>query len=471
MNTLFIGSQSWDAELLGYILEGIEASNLYIVTGDTYREEYFKRDYCEIIRAVFSFDKVSLAEYSEYLFYKDLMPLDEPILESMSRYDADVLKMLERHLCLYESTEMRFIHYYEHIRYWNSFLDLAEIRCVVFADAVPHAGFDYVLMRLCELKKILIVQSDTIMFSTHLRRFVVNSYENIDYRIVKRINELNNKTDLIELPNDLEEEYRVNVGRDNNFFNPRIDIGRSSMISRAKNYINRIKESNKGEGIEWIMVGKREAYRKKRMLREYETIAVLPDYKEKYVFFTLQYQPELTTSPLGGWFVHQFLAIDMLAACLPDDVKIYVKEHPSLLDKGFVSRERFDYARILKNKNVELIKLSVNSVELIKNSVAVACVTGSIGYEAMYKHKPLIIFGDYFMKYGPWTFNVRTNRECEIAIDTIINGDMSFEDRKIRAYLSAVGAFSYNEKERLVDKSSYLRLIANDIIQMIIKQS
>ena len=51
------------------------------------------------------------------------------------------------------------------------------------------------------------------------------------------------------------------------------------------------------------------------------------------------------------------------------------------------------YKNISEIKNVRLLNLKLNNLELIKNSYCVATITGTTAVEALYQKKNSIIFG------------------------------------------------------------------------------
>ena len=60
---------------------------------------------------------------------------------------------------------------------------------------------------------------------------------------------------------------------------------------------------------------------KKHSLRSFQT-------KKKILYIPLNYQPELTTSPMGGDFFDQLEMIELIDRNCPDSFVIYVKDHP-----------------------------------------------------------------------------------------------------------------------------------------------
>lgn len=110
----------------------------------------------------------------------------------------------------------------------------------------------------------------------------------------------------------------------------------------------------------------------------------------KYIYFPLHLQPEMTTSALGGVFADQLLAIEALAARLPEGWKILVKENPkqTVHYRGPAFR-----ARLESIKGVEMAGWGTASLELIRHCQIVATITGTAGWEAICVGKPAVVFG------------------------------------------------------------------------------
>lgn len=111
---------------------------------------------------------------------------------------------------------------------------------------------------------------------------------------------------------------------------------------------------------------------------------------QPYVYFPLHLQPELSTAALGGDYSDQLLAVEALSAWVPEGITIYVKENPKQTEK---QRDTFFYKRLSALKNVRMLANTENTIELIKGSLAVATITGTAGWEALFHGKPVIAFG------------------------------------------------------------------------------
>ena len=131
------------------------------------------------------------------------------------------------------------------------------------------------------------------------------------------------------------------------------------------------------------------------------------DLKQKFVYFALQLQPEMTTSAIGQKYRDQVLAIEDLARILPPDVKIYVKENPKQM--GF-ARGPMYFHRMSRIKTVEMMPSYANTHSLTDAAVAVATISGTVGWEALCKKKRVICFGHtwYSGLPGVLTFDEHT---------------------------------------------------------------
>ncbi|MBI1974780.1 MAG: hypothetical protein HYS57_00280 [Parcubacteria group bacterium] len=139
-------------------------------------------------------------------------------------------------------------------------------------------------------------------------------------------------------------------------------------------------------------------------------MAKAPDFSKKFVYVALQYQPECSTSPLGGVFVNQLLMIETLSAALPSGWEIFVKEHPLQWKPRGVSyfsyRYRGYYEAIVAVPHVRLVSPDTDSFPLIEKSQCVAVVIGTAGWEALLRGKPVLTFGHAWYADCPHVYKV-----------------------------------------------------------------
>ena len=99
----------------------------------------------------------------------------------------------------------------------------------------------------------------------------------------------------------------------------------------------------------------------------------------------------LVKSPLIN---NQIETIRQIAKSLPPNYKLFVKEHPHQIARGW--REIREYKEVMDIPNVKFIHPSVPVDKLLKKCKIVICVGGSTGLEAAFYEKPTIVFSDVF---------------------------------------------------------------------------
>jgi len=142
------------------------------------------------------------------------------------------------------------------------------------------------------------------------------------------------------------------------------------------------------------------------------------DLNKKFVYFPLQWQPELTTSTLGGIYKDQLLAIERIRNLIPNEWKIYVKENPKQLGEY---RGKYFFERLKKIPNVEYISKEVNTYDLLKNCQFSATITGTVGWESITGGKPTLIFGNAWYEKLPGVIKYSSKTSLEDILNTKIN--------------------------------------------------
>ncbi len=175
--------------------------------------------------------------------------------------------------------------------------------------------------------------------------------------------------------------------------------------------------------------------KRRQLFGFYDEHAVEPDLSQRYIYVALHYQPEATTMPLAGAFVNQLLIIELLAYCIPKDVFLYVKEHPY---QDWPCRSINFYESILKVPNVCLIRRNYNTFELSRYSIAVATATGTVGWEALFMQKPVLLFGTCFYQYASGVLKIKTLEDCRNAIYKIIHEGYKPNLYELRLFLKAM---------------------------------
>lgn len=134
----------------------------------------------------------------------------------------------------------------------------------------------------------------------------------------------------------------------------------------------------------------------RRMLRDSRRLVLRrylnahPRSGERYVLFPLQVQPEVSTSVFAPFCGDQVSVIEHISRSLPVDTWLYVKEHPVMMGR----RALADYRRIRAVPNVRLLVPGLSTPRLIRDAVAVATITSTVGWEAVVHEKPVLVLGN-----------------------------------------------------------------------------
>ena len=166
----------------------------------------------------------------------------------------------------------------------------------------------------------------------------------------------------------------------------------------------------------------------------YEKCCEKPNLDTTYVYFPLHLQPELSTCPLAWDYVDQSLIVSLVSRCLPDNVKIYIKENPKQ-DRFY--RSKSFYKKLMGTKNVILISRKFDTYTLIDHCSCVVTATGTAGWEAIFREKPVLLFGTVFYQYAPGVYRIETVEDCEKAIKEIFKHNKKPEIDKVKMFVKA----------------------------------
>lgn len=319
--------------------------------------------------------------YFPKINWNDIEPLSGDLIERMSICQIETMRMVERIGKAVSGTyTSRLNYYYNNLRYWNHIIKKEKID-VFYRCAPPHEGYDNVIAYLCKEHNVTTFYSNPFhTFKNKYRYFAKDVRNNFpDFYLQNIKDEIN--PDLIDLLNVHWEKKRPTV---------------PPVVIPAKK----------------LKIQKRYLTLKKPILAYYQKKCSIVNYNQKYIYFPLHFQYEATTCPMGGPFVDQFLAIELLS-CL--NIPIYVKEHPRISKNRSIGY----YERILKIKNVKLISQKEDNYKLIDNSFFVANITGTAGWEAVLRGKPSIIFGYIFYQKAPGVFQIKNKESLNNAIEKI----------------------------------------------------
>ncbi|MDD3896375.1 MAG: hypothetical protein PHU04_00810 [Candidatus Peribacteraceae bacterium] len=369
-------------------------------------------------------------------------PLDEDLMEKMRGCEATFIAMVDRY------TKYRDISYHErkrqylrHFLYFNHLLETKKID-LVLSYTVPHQCYDYVLYSLCKIKQIpfFYIERFVIMDAFLLESDYREAGEALRRELAVVQAENNDPKQEVKLSDKFEEIFRKYTTKNED---PWYMFRREKHLARRSFFLKWGKTALE-------LLFKKPKYLLSSLLslefwtrkvsqhntsKLYDQMAEEPDLKERYIYLPLHLQPEATTCPMAGVFNNQELMAQMLAAHLPPDVKIYIKEHPA---QGEICRSKAFYETLANIPSVKLIRRDFSTFVLTAHAVAVATATGTAGLEALFKGKPVIMFGHRFFQYAPGVHRVSTNEDCKKAVQSIVENGETPTLRDMRLFLRAI---------------------------------
>jgi hypothetical protein len=168
-----------------------------------------------------------------------------------------------------------------------------------------------------------------------------------------------------------------------------------------------------------------------------------------YIYFPLHFQPEMTTSPQGGIFCDQHLALATLSSAIPDNWKIYVKEHPGQFRTGrffsyaYNGRDKTYYNRLLSIPKVSLIPIETEHFNMLDHAEAIATITGTVGWEAAIRSKPVIIFGEAWYQFAPNVYRVKSLTDCKKAVNQLQNSPVA-DPKEMNTFINVLLSSTVN---------------------------
>ncbi|OGY63570.1 MAG: hypothetical protein A3I89_01945 [Candidatus Harrisonbacteria bacterium RIFCSPLOWO2_02_FULL_41_11] len=370
----------------------------------------------------------------------DFLPPGQDLLNKLSETESLVLTMMNKrfeHLSVSERKNF----YYHLIQYWNGVLEKFQPDALVF-PVDPHTVYDFVAYGLAKLAGIKTINFMLTRISDRILLMSDFKTGNPDLRRAMENNQKKNFS-ITDLSKDLQDYYNNQIKHKTKLFLADIKYQKKQYTFLNVFKIKLLAFLGMIRRRTWLR--DISAFFKNRIgdtpQKEYSRHQIDPDWSKKYIYVALNYQPEATSSPLGGIFVDQLLMLEVLAASLPNDWHLYVKEHPLQWQiRGHsYSHYRYPgyYTEISKLKNTYLVPLSANTYDLIDNAQAVACVNGTAGWEAILRSKPSLVFGYSWYRNCPGVFEIDGAASCKKAMEKIKSGILKNSHQDIINYLAA----------------------------------
>ena len=410
---------------------------------------------------------------------RPIKPIDERILSEYAVSQLILLRMMDRINALGSfdyNDRVRLLH--NQMMYWRTVLDDLQPDVVVFS-VIPHMIYDYVLYVYCKRRGI-----KTLMFeSTPLqgKTFIMEEFDKpsraqklyqklLEEGALEAISISEEMDSFIQSLKGAYQDVPVHIRRNPNeklyqgpssssksliqkifdfesyskYFSKQKRI-LLSRLTPPKNYLKQPRKKLEDSEMNFLDYWRFRAIsnrRMRRLERHYRQLAGMVDFGIPYVYVALNYQPERTTSPMASIFVDQFLIVDMLAKAVPAHWQIYVKEHPTQFTPVKFFRAQSGrtidmYDDMTALPNVTLVPISVSSYDLIDHARSVAVATGTVGWEAVHRGKPVLLFGYPWYRGCEGTFQIDTYESCVEVLQKICDG-YKINPLKLKLFVSAL---------------------------------
>tara|TARA_R110002096_G_scaffold408667_1_gene607882 strand:- start:1246 stop:2652 length:1407 start_codon:yes stop_codon:yes gene_type:complete len=408
------------------IIADYTVDQLYVFSEEKYNQKLFEQAH-----KVFVISDIIKGDYGVEQSILD--PLDREVIQSMHLYEADIMRMMDRFEVYLKAPilyDERKVIYFKHLRYWSHVLNNTKIDLFISSN-IPHDIYDFVIMSLCKIKNIPTLffyqgqVTDAINPMVNYKKGTTDLPLRYNYLLSKYLNA--NKIDISE---NIESLWKQMRKEEVPFYMKQPSFNLFNIITKLiKQSLSVLKGNGK-------LVGFKRKWQNFKLQKAYEKVTKIPDLNSKYIYVPLHYQPELTSCPLGVGYENQYLIIQMLDYYLPEGYFIYVKENPK---QEIYARYNDYYADILKStKKVVFVPLETSTFELMKNAQAIATITGTAGWEALFKKKPVMVFGHNFYQYAPGVSLIKTKEDAQKAINDIIDETFVYDENKLKLFMQAV---------------------------------
>ncbi len=276
----------------------------------------------------------------------------------------------------------------------------------VFFTHVPHLGAELLLLDACRELGVSVFMFYQSLFPDAF--FIARDFDEIGHFVIE------NTT---AEPRRIEVE--LGVAEKDLFYMNSIPARTGSVSWVLSIFMRRLSKYLRGKSGGLALSGLYRAYLARRRYEQLPQFFIDQELPEKFVYFGLHMQPELTTNPLGGVFDDQVAAIEAMREWLPADIAIVVKENPK---QDFEQRPGDFYRRLATLDHVILAGRDVNTYDLIRNSLFVSTVTGTLGWEAVTHGKAALVFGHAWYGELPGVFQLTP----DLAVSELISFRQDF---------------------------------------------
>lgn len=489
MNYAFLDiAHQFQFETINRFLELTKSKVVYL---NTTSRDNFHGDFeisTKILSKIKSNNKSMIhSETSDFLFLKNLevlietpWSLSEKELIKFKPIESMAMRLMDRSSLIPISGFSRRRIYLLLVNYFYFLIESKNIEGLIVYDT-PHSFHSHIFYELCKLKKVKLIKMEYHFLTDYSMILNQDNWPMIpeDYLKEDSLEEIGKR-----IPHELKKSLFENSKYLKNYKkNESKKVIKQSLFSSLKLYLRYLDKTIKN-----IIMGIFPFFFKKEILHfsslngiknrlryrlilnkqllkliklnvHYNKIANRElSLDENYIFVGLHMQPEKTSQPMGGEYDNQLMMIKILSDSVPEGWKVYVKEHPNQFNVKKVPnrhyRDKLFYQCLSKLKNIELVPLEIDSEDLIQNSKMVSTLTGTLGWEAITKNIPALVFGNTYYMACRASRKISSMRSSKEAIKELIliDKDDGFK-KEIYRYIAY-----YYENEFIVHSANWQSL-------------
>ena len=422
------------------------------------------------------------ATWPDFLNQKNIASVDGKILLALSKWESVTYELMTRYLSNKNDgcySNRRFF-YWKILRIWITIFKQFKPDCVI-SGSMPHRIFDLVVHQLCDFYGIPFIapEGTNIPHLGYAETSVFNHgglFSNDDGKdeikrelISARTNKFLEKTRMpysvgkpttFSLTGLFSESRKTdNLSYKKRILNyiPQLFLVPAKMtaliikgrLSAKSETTYRFRKFETGDGdspcpdnllnllVEEVKTLRRVSIAK----RWYKRRIVEYDRSKPFIYFAANFMPERSTVPDSGYFHDFHLVMDILDKAVPADWNIYYKEHPRTFTKPIDLDNPRDvryYTRLTRAcPRLRFLDPMTDPFTLLDSCMAVAIARGTVGWEAIARGKPVLIFGSCWFDNGPGVFSVKSFKDCQKAIDQI-QGGFKQDEKELYGFLNSV---------------------------------
>lgn len=367
-----------------------------------------------------------IVDYNNLLETQSSKCVDYKIIEQMKKYQIDIETMLHRVML---NNPLAKDIYHQHLSF---FLEIFQsnpidyILCCEFNLATPSHLIPFGLGKLFNIPTYSLERFPAYPVTT---LFNFNQLQRVEF----------SKTCYCRVPAEKLMYYKhcSKQKKETNYLKSFLLIGGGAMLVEFASCLIKFSMTKQYLGIRYSYFSKlKSLFQLQSIKRFYKKKSSQPDYSAPYIYYSIHMEPEATI--IGKTLLEsQLTIIKMLSRALPKGWKLYVKEHPHqfmlntqqttyfLHNITFFKNKSF-YEEIIKLPNTLLIHLQEHPKNLIKHAQAVATIAGTVTLEALFEHKPTILFSAQTSLFGKLAnvLSVKDTKSLQQAIKKIENNEL-----------------------------------------------